>query len=264
MKVKDESEKVGLDLNIQKTKIMASSPITSLQIDGETMETAADFILGGSKISADGNCSHEIKRHLPLGSIDMTNIESILISREIILSTKVRIFKAMVFPVIMYGCESSTIKKAECQRINSFILWYWRRLLRVPLTARRSNQSFLKEISPEYSLEGLMLKLKLQCFGHLTWKFIRKDTEAGQIEGRRRSGWQRMKWLDGITNSTDMSLSKRHKMVMDRDWWTATKASSQLAFQSVSPQYVFHRNEQKPGESLKGQRIREKKEKWKN
>ena len=166
MKVKEESGKVGLKLNTQKTKIMASGPITSWQIDGKTVETAADFILGGSKITADGDCSHEIKRCLLLGRKAMTNLDSILQSRDITLPTKVRLVKAMVFPAIMYGCESGTIRKAECQRIDAFELWYWRRLLR-PWTARRSNQSILKEISPEYSLEGLILKLKLQYFGHL-------------------------------------------------------------------------------------------------
>ena len=164
MKVKAESEKVGLKLNIQKTKIMASSPITSWEIDGETV---ADFIFWGSKITADGYCSHEIKRCLLLGRKVMTNLDSILKIRYITLSTKVHLVKAMVFPVVMYGCESWTIKKAECQRIDAFELWCWRRLLRVPWTARRSNQSILKEISPEYSLEGLMLKLKLQYFDHL-------------------------------------------------------------------------------------------------
>ena len=161
MKVKVESEKVGLKLNIQKTKIMASGPITSWQIDGETVETVADFIFLGSKITADGNCSHEIKRRLLLGRRVMTNLHSILKSRDITLPTKVCLVKAMVFPVVMYGCESWTIKKAEGQRIDAFELWCWRRLLRVPWTARRSNQSFLKEISPGCSLEGLMLKLKL-------------------------------------------------------------------------------------------------------
>ena len=164
MKVKEESEKVGLKVNIQKTKIMASGPITSWQKDGETV---TEFILGGSKITADGDCSHEIKRHLLLGRKVMINLESLLKSRAITLPTKVRLVKAMVFPVVMDGCESWTIKKAECRRIDAFELWCWRRLLRVPWTARRSNQSILKEISPEYSLEGLMLKLKLQYFGHL-------------------------------------------------------------------------------------------------
>ena len=168
MKVKVESEKVGLKLNIQKTKIMASGPITSWEIDGETVETVTDFILGGSKITADGDCSHEIKRHLLLGRKVMTNLDSILKSRVITLSTKVHLLKAMGFPVVMYGCESWTIKKAECRRSDAFELWCWRRLLRVPWTARRSNQSILKEISPECSLERLMLKLKLQYFGHLT------------------------------------------------------------------------------------------------
>ena len=164
IKVKEESGKVGLKLNIQKTKIMASGPITSWQIDGETMR---DFILGGSKITADGDCSHEIRRCLLLGRKVMTNLDSILKSRDIILPTKVRLVKAMVFPVVMYGCESWSVKKAECRRIDAFELWNWRRLLRVPWTARRSNQSFLKEINPGCSLEGMMLKLKPQYFGHL-------------------------------------------------------------------------------------------------
>ena len=167
MKVKEETEKVGLKLNIQKTNIMASRPITSWQIDGETMETVRDFILGGSKITADGDCSHEIKRRLLLGRKVMTNLHSILKSRDITLLTKVLIVKAMFFPVIMYGCESWIIKKVEHQETDAFELWCWRRLLRVPCTARRSNQSILKEISPEYSLEGLMLKLKFQYFSHL-------------------------------------------------------------------------------------------------
>ena len=173
MKVKEESEKVGLKLNIQKTKIMASGPITSWQIDGETMETVRNFVLGGSKITADGDCSHEIenktnkqtkKQHLLLGGIVMTNIDSILKSRDITLPTKVHVVKAMVFPVVMYGRESWTIKKAEHWKIDALEVWYWRRLLRVPW---RSSQSILKEISPEYPLEGLMLKLKLQYFGYL-------------------------------------------------------------------------------------------------
>ena len=163
-----ESEKVGLKLNFQKMKIMASGPITSWEIDGETVETVADFILGGSKISADGDYRHEIKRRLLLGRKVMTNLDSILKSRDIPLSTKVRLVKAMGFPVIIYGCESRTIKKAERQRIDAFKMWCWKRLLRVPWTARRSNQSILKEISPGCSLEGLMLKLKFQYFGHFT------------------------------------------------------------------------------------------------
>ena len=167
LKVKDESEKVGLKLNIQKTKVMSSGPITSWQIDGETVETVSDFIFGGSKITVHGDCSHEIKRRLLFGRKAVTNPDSILKSRDITLPTKVCLVKAMVFPVVMYGCESWTIKKAECQRIDAFELWCWRRLLRVPWTARRSNQSILKEICPEYSLEKLMLKLKLQYFVHL-------------------------------------------------------------------------------------------------
>ena len=165
--MKEESEKVGLKLNIQKTKIMASGSITSWEIDGETVETVSDFIFGGSKITADGDCSHESKRRLLLGRKVMTNLDSILKSRDITLLTKVHLVKAMVFPVVMYGCESWTVKKAEPRRIDAFELWCWRRLLRVPWTARRSNQSLLKEISPGISLEGMMLKLKLQYFGHL-------------------------------------------------------------------------------------------------
>ena len=161
MKVKQESEKVGLKLNIQKTKIMASGPITSWETDGETMATVSDFIFLGSQVTADGACSHEIKRHLLLGRKVMTNLDSIIKSRDITLPTKIRLVKAVVFPVVMYGCESWTVKKAECHRIDVFELWCWRRLLRVLWTARRSNQSILKEISPEYSLGGLMLKLKL-------------------------------------------------------------------------------------------------------
>ena len=166
VKVKEESEKVGLKLNIQKTKIMASGPITSWEIDGETVKTVSDFILGGSKITADGVCSHEIKGRLLLGRKVMTNLDSIFKSRDMTLPTKVRLVKAMVFPVVMYGCESWTVKKAECRRIDAFELWCWRRLLRVPWTARRCNQSILKEISSGISLEGLMLKLKFQYFGH--------------------------------------------------------------------------------------------------
>ena len=167
MKVKEESEKVGLKLNIQKTKIMASGPITSWEIDRETVETVSDFIFGGSKITADGDCSHEIKRRLLLGRKVMTNLDSVLQSRDITLPTKVRLVKAMVFPLVMYGCESWAVKKAECRRTDAFELWCWRRLLRVPWTARRSNQSILKKISPECSLEGLILRVKLQYFGHL-------------------------------------------------------------------------------------------------
>ena len=167
MKVKEESEKVGLKLNIQKTRIMASSPTTSWQIDGETVETVADFIFLGSKITANGDYSHEMKRRLLLGMKVMTNLDSILKSRDITLPTKVHLVKAMVFPVVMHGCESWTVKKAERRRIDAFELWCWKRLSRVPWTARRSNQSILKEISPGCSLEGMMLKLKLQYFGHL-------------------------------------------------------------------------------------------------
>ena len=190
MKVKEESEKAGLKLNIQKTKIMESSPITSWQIDGETMKTVTNFIFLGSKITADGDCSHEIKRHLLLGRKAMSNLDSILKSRDITLLTKVHLVKAMVFPAVMYDCESWTIKRAECQRTDAFELWCWRRLLSVSWTARRSKQSILKEISPEYSLEGLMLKLKLQYFGHLMQRTdsLEKTLMLGKTEGRRRRG----------------------------------------------------------------------------
>ena len=203
MKVKEESEKVGLKLNIQKMKIMTSGPITSWEIDGETVETVADFIFLGSKTTSDGDYSHEIKRCLFLGKKVMTNLESILKSRDITLPTKVHLVKAMLFPMVMYGCESWTIKKTEHQRIDAFELWSWRRLLGVLWTARRSNQSILKEISPGCSLEGLMLKLKLQYFGHLMRRAdsFEKTLMLGKIEVRRRRGQQRMRWLNGITES---------------------------------------------------------------
>ena len=199
MKVKEESEIVGLKLNIQKMKIMAFSPITSWEIDGEIVETVANLIFLVSKITADGDRSHEIKRCLLLGRKVMANLDSIFKSRDITLPTKVHLVKAMVFPVVMYGCEIWTVKKAGHRRIDAFELWCWRRLLRVPWTARRSNQSILKEISPGCSLEGLMLKLKLQCFGHLMQRVdsLQKTLIMGGTGGSRRRGPQRMRWLDG-------------------------------------------------------------------
>ena len=235
MTVKEESEKVGLKLNIQKMKIMASSPIPSWQIEEEPVEIVADLIFFSFKITADVDCSHEIKRRLLLGRKAMTNLDSILKSRDITLLTNTHLVKAMVFPVVMYGCESYNIKKAEHQRIEVFELWCWRRLLRIPWTTRRANQSVLKEINSEYSLVGLILNLKLWYFGHLMGNTdpLEKTLIPGKIGGRRRREWQRMRWLDGIIQWTQWTWV----WASSRRWWRTGKTGM---LQSMGSQRVRH------------------------
>ena len=264
MKVKEESEKVGLKPNIQKTKIMASGPITSWEIDGETVETVPDFVFWASKMTADGDCSYEIKRRLLLGRKVMTNLDSTLKSRDITLPTKVLV-KAMVFPVVMYGCESWTVKKAECWKIDAFELWCWRRLLRVPWTARRSNHSILKEISPGCSLAGLVLKLKFENFGHVMRRddSLEKTLMLGGIGGRRKRGRQSVRWLDGSptrwtwvwVNSGSWWWTGRPGVLrfmgwqrVRHDWatelnWTELRKLYNSALCGNDPEsFIFHRN----------------------
>ena len=241
MKVKEESERAGLKLNVQKTKIMASGPITSWEMDGETMETVTDFIFLGSKIAVGGDCSHDIKRCLLLGRKVMINLDSILKSRDSTLPTKVLLVKALVFPVVMYRCESWAINKSEHQRTDAFELWCWRRLLRVPWTARRFNQSILKAISTGYSLEGLMLKLKLIYFGHLIQRTdsLVETLILRKIEGGRRRKWQRMRWLDDITNSMGAWV-----WVSCRSWWWTGKPGvlQSMGSQTVEQDWVTDLN----------------------